>query len=347
MPSKIVSETKEKKAAWKKVVLYVLVSIMILIGSGFLYEAIASKLAEQDFPMPGKLVDVASGAYQLHIQRTGQGGPVILLESGSGGISTLWGDIPAQLAPFATVVAYDRAGYAWSGKAATERTGANIVQELHEALDKEGIHGPYILVGHSLGGMYARLFAQTYRDETVGLVLLDARHEDYGREAEPIYAQEPRQAMPSAFMLSLLKHSGIMRLFQDSFLEGVAPPEKRSEFINVIGTADYFDAVEEEFRLIGQTEQALRGQKLGNLPVRIIARGVQPDLTSIGFSKEGSRKLDDTWQACQRKMLNLSTDSKLIVASNSGHNISDDEPELVVRVIRELLASVRPKAEAD
>lgn len=124
--------------------------MLLLIGAAFLYEWFASSQAKKDFPPPGTLVQV--GGYQLHIHKQGNGSPTILMEAGSGETSLSWRDIPAELAQHATVVTYDRAGYAWSESAPTERTGANIVKDLHAALEKENIRGPYVMVGHSLGG---------------------------------------------------------------------------------------------------------------------------------------------------------------------------------------------------
>ncbi|WP_410453336.1 alpha/beta fold hydrolase [Paenibacillus alvei] len=338
------SNTGKRMAGWKKGLICGLFLLIILVGSGFVYEMIASKLGEQAFPMPGKLIQIDSGNYLLHVQRVGEGhngAPTIIMEAGSGESSLSWGNIPAQLSPFAAVVTYDRAGYAWSTRARSERTGEHIVRELHEALDKEGIKGPYIMVGHSLGGLYARLFAQTYREEVVGLVLIDARTEDYMKETASIYAQEHHQEMPSAFLLGLTKNSGVLRLFQDSLLEGMVAKEKRSQFMNVIAKPSYFDAVAEEAKLIDSVENAVRGQKLGDMPVRVIPRGIPHPYSSTGISEEAAKKLEEIWQKGQRRMLNISSNSELIVAAKSGHMVIDDEPQLVVDVIREVLASVK------
>jgi hypothetical protein len=150
----------KKKRTWSKILLIFIGCVVLLIGSGFVYEYVVTQQAKTKYAPPGKLVDV--GGFRLHVERMGSGAPVILLEAGSMESSLIWRDIPEKLAEFATVVRYDRAGYAWSDPAPTERSGDNIVQELHSALGKEGIRGPYILVGHSVGGMYSRLFAEIW-----------------------------------------------------------------------------------------------------------------------------------------------------------------------------------------
>lgn len=327
-----------KASHWKKLKwgLLLMTSLLLLaIGSGFAYEAIASKQSARNYPPPGKLVD--AGGYNLHLVKVGTGSPTILLEAGSGETSLSWRQIPDELAEFATVVSYDRAGYAWSEPANSDRTGENIVRELHTALEKEGIHGPYLLVGHSLGGMYARLFAETYRDEVVGLVLIDARPEDDARDTAEILKQEKFVGNPSASTLKLIKHSGLLRLLKDELLNGQVAKEDREQFVNVIAKGSFFEAKEEEGNWAGTTEDAIRGQRLGSLPVRIIARGMAQDYAQAGISEEGGRKLESIWQAGQQKMLGISTDSQLIVAEKSGHMVIHDQPELVVETIRSLL----------
>ncbi|WP_410769530.1 alpha/beta fold hydrolase [Fontibacillus sp. BL9] len=331
-------EKHEKPSRWRKLKwgLGLMATLLLLaIGSGFAYEAIASKQALRDYPPPGKLAD--AGGYNLHLVKAGTGSPTILLEAGSGETSLSWRQIPDELAEFATVVSYDRAGYAWSEAANTERTGENIVRELHTALEKEGIQGPYLLVGHSLGGMYARLFAETYRDEVAGLVLIDARPEDDERNTAKILTREKFAGNPSASTLKLIKHSGLLRLFKDELLKGQVAKEDRERFVNVIAKDSFFEAKEEEGNLAGTTEDAIRGQQLGALPVRVIARGLAQDYAQAGISEEGGRELESIWQAGQRKMLEISTDSRLIVAEKSGHMVIHDQPGLVVETIRNLL----------
>lgn len=314
-----------------------LVAIVLAICSGFVYEAIASKQGAASFPPPGKLVD--TGDYGLHLVKRGSGSPTIVLEAGSGETSLSWRDIPDELAKFATVVAYDRAGYAWSEEAKSERSGQNIVRELHEALKKEGLEGPYIMVGHSLGGMYTRLFAQTYSNEVTGLVLIDSRPENDERDGKSILEKENFSGNPPVLVMKLLKQTGVMRIFSDWLLEGIIPEEDRNVFINVISTPQFFEAKDKEGRVAYMTEDAIRGQQLGHLPVRIIARGVAPDYASAGISEEGGRKLEALWQEGQRAMLDISTNSELIIAETSGHMIMHDQPELVVEIVRELISS--------
>lgn len=332
-----ISGNRRKKWRVLKFITLLFCTALMVISAGFLYEWYASVKAKGDYPPSGKLVE--AGGYQLHIHQQGSGSPTIILEAGSGETSLSWRDIPNELAKYATVVTYDRAGYAWSESSPTERSGANIVKELHTALEKEGIGGPYIMVGHSLGGMYARLFAQTYRNDVEGLVLIDARPEDDERNTKDLLKQAHFQGNPPASLLSVLKLSGSFRLFPDFMLEGLVAKQDRDAFVNVIATPSFFHAKEEEAALAYKTEDAIRGQNLESIPVRIIARGLPQNYAQAGISDDIGKELESIWQAGQRNMLNISEDSELIVASKSGHMVIHDEPDLVIQTILQLLSN--------
>jgi pimeloyl-ACP methyl ester carboxylesterase len=128
-------------------------------------------------PAPsGKLVDI--GGRRLHINCTGKGQPTVVMEAGAGDFSFDWGLVQPQVARFARVCSYDRAGYAWSDPGPTPRTMRQITFELHSGLLKAGIKEPYILVGHSLGGAIVRTYVSQYPKEVAGMVLVDSVHEE-------------------------------------------------------------------------------------------------------------------------------------------------------------------------
>ncbi|TYP68971.1 alpha/beta hydrolase [Paenibacillus methanolicus] len=323
----------KKRISWKRLILAI-IPLFLLPASGFVYEWIASERAQSAYPMPGKLVD--AGTFRLHMNISRSAGPTIIFEAGSGETSLSWRSIPNDLAPYATVVSYDRAGYGWSEPSPDPRTGDNIVRELHHALSQAGLTGPYILVGHSLGGMYMRLFAQSYPEETAALVLVDAREENNERESLAVLTSESIPEQPSPSLLTLLKRSGIMRLFQDELLEGFVPKEDRGIFINIVATSAFFNAKATEANLASLTENAIRGQSLGSIPLRVIARGIPEDGRQYGLSEAAGAELELIWQNGQRRQLALSSDSRLIIAEKSGHDVMRTEPKLIVDVIKSL-----------
>lgn len=288
--------------------------------------------------MPGDLLD--AGGFDLHVIKRGDTGPVVLMEAGSGETSLSWRDIPAALSENATVVTYDRAGYAWSEPSPNPRTGATIIAELRSALRVSGVPGPYLLVGHSLGGMYMREFAQLYPAEVAGLVLIDARPEDDQIRTKALLDEAGYGGNLPPAVLTAIKMSGALRMFSGFLLDGLVAPQDRDVFLDVVASPSYFATKQQEADLAYLTENAIRGQDLGDLPVRIIARGRAQDYAGAGIPAEVGRELEAIWQDGQRRMLAISTDSSLAVATDSGHMVIHDQSELVVEIINDLLDDI-------
>jgi len=128
------------------------------------------------YPAPGKMVDV--GGYRLHIICQGQGSPTVVIEAGANDCSLSWSQVQREVARFTRVCTYDRAGLGWSERSPQPRTAHNLVEGLHTLLARSGVEPPYALVGHSLGGLFVRLYAHEHPDQVAGMVLVDAVHEE-------------------------------------------------------------------------------------------------------------------------------------------------------------------------
>src|SRR2546422_1727822 len=160
----------------------------------------------RSYPPPGKLVDV--GGYRLHISCTGKGSPTVVLIAGGGDFSFDWDLVQPDVSRFTRACSYDRAGLAWSDPGPTPHTMGQDAYELHTLLKAARIKGPYVLVGHSVGGLIARVYAEQYPDEVAGMVLVDSTHEDTTllfqgkpvrvREAAKGIAVPPVQTMQSS-----------------------------------------------------------------------------------------------------------------------------------------------------
>jgi pimeloyl-ACP methyl ester carboxylesterase len=121
---------------------------------------------------------VDAGGPKLRMSIAGDGGPTVVFDTGGGGSLELWGQVPLEVSRFTRSVAYDRAGNGLSDKSITPRDARSIATELHTALRNANQPPPYILVGHSMGGMYMRVFAGMYPNEVAGLVLVDPTQEE-------------------------------------------------------------------------------------------------------------------------------------------------------------------------
>ena len=169
------------------------VVLLALAVAGAIYQAIATELAERAYPPPGEMVDV--GGYSLHINCVGQGSPTVVLDGGSGEWSAQWVRVQREVSDTTRVCAYDRAGMGWSEMGPEPRDARQISSELHTLLSKAGIEGPYVLVGHSLGGLSMQTYAARYPDEVAGVALVDSSTEpdQFGQRPEARDSYEPQK----------------------------------------------------------------------------------------------------------------------------------------------------------
>jgi pimeloyl-ACP methyl ester carboxylesterase len=211
-----------------KALLWLVVVLLVLAVAGAIYQAIATERAERAYPPPGEMVDV--GGHSLHINCVGQGSPTVVLDAGSGEWSAQWVRVQQEVSYTTRVCAYDRAGMGWSEMGPEPRDARRISGELHTLLGKAGIEGPYVLVGHSFGGMYMQTYAARYPDEVVGVALVDSSTgpDQFGQRSEARDSHEPQEqsmaVVPHLAQLgvSLLARLGVIRLLSNL---DPAPPE--------------------------------------------------------------------------------------------------------------------------
>ena len=167
-------------------------AVLVLFALGGAYQTIGGA-TEPRVAMRGELVDV--GAYRLHLECTGTGGPTVILEAGGGASAASLGWIAPDVARHTTVCVYDRAGKGWSDAAQTAPDAAQIAIDLRTLLERADVAGPYVLAGHSFGGLYVMRYAAQYPDEVAGMVLIDST----APNATPVAPRNERSD-------SLLKH---------------------------------------------------------------------------------------------------------------------------------------------
>ena len=148
-----------------------MLAVLVLFALGGAYQTIGGA-TEPRVAMRGELVDV--GPYRLHLECTGTGAPTVIVEPGGGASAATLGLIAPDVARHTTVCIYDRAGKGWSDAAQTAPDGAQIATDLHTLLERAACAGPYVLAGHSFGGLYVMRYAAQYPDEVAGMVLIDS-----------------------------------------------------------------------------------------------------------------------------------------------------------------------------
>jgi pimeloyl-ACP methyl ester carboxylesterase len=277
---------------------------------------------------PGRLLDI--GGRRLHGYATGEGGPVVVLESGLAATSLSWRIVHNEIAKFARVISYDRAGLGWSDAAATPPTTARLVEDLRAMLRAAQEPPPYILVGHSFGGLIVRAYADRYRDEVRGLVLVDPLQSE---EWSPL-SEERRRMLARGARLSrrgaTLARIGLVGWCLRSLLAG-------SRWLpRAIGTA----ASGRGSALMGRL-----AREVAKMP-----RELWPQVAAHWSNPKSflamAEQLEALPECCREMRLAPALDGIRVTIltakdAGSGHWIHLDKPQLVVDAVRELVNSER------
>src|SRR6266550_2848192 len=157
-------------------------SVVLITGlTGAIHEQVAERRDRERLPQIGRSVDI--GGRSLNIYCSGEGRPAVIFDSGNGDPGYVWADIQPEIAKLTRACWFDRAGEGWSDIGPFPRTSAAMSTDLHKLLHRAGIPAPYILVGHSLGGMTIRVYNGMYPTDVAGAVLVDAAHGDEATRA--------------------------------------------------------------------------------------------------------------------------------------------------------------------
>lgn len=318
-------------------ILFLLVPLS-LSALGLVYQRLAGRRDARKYPPPGKIVDVPHGNAALHLYCLGQGEPTVILEAAQGDSSLDWRGVQKAVAEFTRVCAYDRPGLGWSSPVAKVLTAAQMAENLRQALETAGERGPYVLVGHSIGGVYARVFARKYPEDVAGLVLVDSAHENQRHRLPADTLRGVTMLRWLATVLGLLAPFGVPRALKladrlqgENFAAEIRPAAMARMY-----QTHFFRSLLNELKAV-ELNTALREPPadLADTPLIVLSRGgANPGIPEAQFEQ---RKW--IWAELQKELAMLSTKSEQIVAEQSGHYIHHDQPELVVEAIRFLVGA--------
>lgn len=315
-----------------------------------------------------RYIDVDAGGHSLHLLVVGEAGPTVILESGWPGCGLGWDRVRGPVGQFARVVTYDRAGTGKSEAGPSPRDARQIAAELHKALANAGLPPPYVLVGQSLGGPYARVFAHMYPEEVSGIVLVDPTQPDDCEPVEDVkrwLAEHCPEALarveatlpqktPPGYEIMLV--SRVKRLEQRL---AELPQSQRDRYRRAWwGEIDSLPAVEttlgsisagarEEMQAVAATfAQTVAARPLPLVPTILLAAG-RPTLDSSQAMSPALRELNQdnrlgsTSIVAHTKWVADTPGAELVVARNSGHNIQTEQPQTVIDAIRKVVNSAR------
>jgi pimeloyl-ACP methyl ester carboxylesterase len=304
-----------------------------LLAFGFIYQTLASRSDWERYPPPGELFDI--GGYRLHLNCTGMrvaGQPIVVIEAGSGSASPDWVLVQPEIARFARVCSYDRAGLGWSDLGPEPRSSMQYAAELHTLLETAGEAPPYILVAHSYGGHTVRLYSQAHPEDVTGMVLVDTRHPSIMIPTNPMSARQMR-------LWEFLAQVGFLRLIGKQALASQAPAilENISDYpVPIFWTPKFFKTnrlqegtTAESDRLVAETGP------FGDLPLIVIAHQIPSIFSHLPPDEMEAARAQ--FLIGQKDLTNLSTNSQFQIAEGSGHNIPIENPAIILAAVREMM----------
>ena len=305
-----------------------LLFVALLLGSGCLYQWIGERKDARAHPAPGRLISV--GERKLHLLCKGSVGPTVVIEMGAGEPSKFWWPLQGEVAKFAQVCTYDRAGYGWSEASHGPRTIEDRARELHELLSNAEVHGPLIFVAHSYGGFIVRSYLRQFPGEGAGLVLVDTPSESSLFQADVLSFYAKARAMNR--VVGFVSRFGVLRLLSrwialDRIGLWLTRP---AEYAALCDDLASLERVPAPMRAVDSAGS------LGPLPLIVITHG-QPFPGPFAI-------LERNWSQGQAELAALSTGSVLVVAKNSNHMIQQDEPAVIVEAIRRVHSAVKKGA---
>lgn len=323
------------------------------MAAAALWQRVAEDRELRRFPPAGRLVDV--GGHRLHMLQKGSGTPVVVLDAGLGGTWESWGGVIDGVADFTSVVAYDRAGLGHSDAAKGTRMPSEVAAKLHGLLDRAGVPGPYVLAGHSLGGLHIRAFAHAYPDAVSGLVYVDVSHEHMRDQAEGSGGEAGR---PPAMMQRLVANP--FRIFAALAPFGLHRVMERRGWSYIEMVAGHLDvALSEALRASYRTRKAqsalaaeVAAVDAGLAEVAALrAAGGFPDVPAVVLSggkvpagmADGER-VTALMHELHRDLATMSSSGTHLVLEDSGHLVPFEQPQAVIAAVREVVDAARSRA---
>ena len=326
----------------KRIGIGLLALLAAVMLTGFAYEMWARHASAAEFPPRGTLVDI--GGRRIHLDCRGTGAPIVVFESGLDMYGSLsWSAVQDQVAQTTRACSYDRAGILWSDRAPGRRNGAAIASDLHAALQAAGERGPYVMVGHSLGGPYVMTFARQFGDDVAGIVFVDASHPDQQQRMKQALGQQAEPSMAGPKLAAALAWMGVPRLFAGSVGHARAPARANAAMsaylpLSLRPMLDEQAAIDTTFSDAG----ALRS--LGERPLVVLTAAAPmqaADLAVMKLTSEQGRRLQAVWFELHDEETSWSSHGRQVRLDDSHHYIQFERPDAVIDAVRAVVNEIR------
>ena len=311
--------------------LYPVFVLLLLAAVGGGYQTLREHADANAYPMTGQLIDV--GGHRLHLHCTGSGSPTVVLQPGGGDFSSVMAWIAPAVAAHTRVCVYDRAGRGWSELADSPQDATQIATDLHTLLQRGTVPGPYVLAGHSFGGLYVLTHADRYPDDVAGMVLVDSTNPATKADPQKATAYDGGSYDAATDRIAALGAAaariGLVRLVGSAGY-GDLPPQARDEVRAKTATADYAAGWIDEFvQANAAGAEAAMLSDFGDKPLVVLTAGDETD---------------PTHDAAQNKLATLSTDHSHRVVKDASHPglITDEHyAKATTQAILDVVSAVR------
>ena len=305
---------------------YPVIAVMGLAAVSAGLETVREHRDGSAYPMAGELIDV--GGHRLHLHCTGSGSPTVVLQPGGGDMSSAMGWVAPAVSAHTRVCVYDSAGRGWSDPAEDTQDGSQMMTDLHTLLHRGGVPGPYVLAGHSFGGLYVRIFAAQYPDEVAGMVLIDSTGAHVPASTSP-QSWGPDDILARVSVLaSSSARLGVGRLFGLGY--GSLPQQSDDEVrAKLAASTSLRSTVDEYIQASASEHEAASLVDFGDKPLVVLTAG------------DGT---DEAWRAAQDETATLSTNSVHRVVEGAVHAdlvLVQSDAAVTAQAINDVVSSVR------
>lgn len=325
-----------------RIVLWSSAIVALVVLMGVVYEQAGRYRAARDFPAPGKMVDIGGGR-RIQLDCRGSGSPTVVFEAGlsiDGSLS--WAAVQPKIAERARACSYSRAGLMWSDASSAPRSARQVAQDLHDALTRSGERGPFVLVGQSLGGLYATTFTRYFGAEVAGLVLVDPSHPDQVARVAAFMTETRSLRSRIAVRLAW---SGLLRMAAPSLLPQ-APNQTAhdAQAVRAFAPKSMVTQLAESDATDAALAEAGAFRDLGSRPLVVLtamAPYTESELRGMQITPGQGVQVLAIWEKMHEEMAAWSSRSSHRLLPKAGHDIQFDDPQAVIDAVLSVVDAVR------